>query len=439
MMRTFGRMICLVMIAGFLGGPGTVGARPLEGIYGLQSGVPIITGRGFVMALLGSQPVAHEEIREFQGLLKNFQRELRIAEKLGIPLSRPVRILLLMDTKFRIPDLWLCFGLTPDESFFKKMEEDIRKVEAITDNTERDIYQDNLRRNYCLFSGLPASIGDGDLRIRIEPEEVKTFVGELKTSLDKPITGYGRLYGASAQDCYSSHQSTVWIQANATRQFHRYQGTIDHEVGHHLFSLLLDRTISKNGLGKKITIGCMQLLSSFHLTPENELFADYMVIANGNTNIIDVFGWKGERISDEQKRYFSKDRTLVEFLAESKGNASTSHFFNEEHNILNPIRTLLWHLKLKLGLKVVNRMAVAMMEERLKEFFLKDVPSFGHRDQKMMYPGAFSLEKYPSDILTANCRVFRCLDRVGQEILTIEQKPVFNEIAKTVMGKYFSQ
>ncbi|MFZ2958184.1 MAG: hypothetical protein WA705_14950 [Candidatus Ozemobacteraceae bacterium] len=414
-----------------------VDGKSLSGVMGLKSEVPQISEKGFSMALLGSKPASHEQIREFQGLIKDIREEVQVAEKAGLALSRPVRILLLMDTKFPARDLWTCFGITPDDVFFTKLEEDALLVNACTSEIEQKNYTNDFFEKYSFISriGFPSASWYGDMRTDLDPQVVKDFIVKLKGSIDRPLVEVSRLYDCSGQAVYNNRQATIWVPVSSTKEYHRFQGTINHETGHHFFAALVDRVLDKNNLRKKVPIASLKFLNSFHLTAENELFADYMVVANKNTNIIDIKDWKEEKASDEQKRYFSKDRTLEEFLAGSM-NASSGHFFTEEHNVLNPIRTLLWHLKLKIGIVPTNRLVVAMMDDRLKGFYGQDVSAYKHSDMNNIAPGAFSLEEYPLDIVTSNQRVFRSLARTAGKMLSAEQKTQFDVVAASVMGKY---
>ncbi|MBF0544026.1 MAG: hypothetical protein HQM08_06325 [Candidatus Riflebacteria bacterium] len=439
-MKPLHRIILPLIIIAIIGFLAPLEARPIVGIDGLISGVPIVTQKGFTIALLGSKPADHDETREFQAIVNDVSDIVHIAESLGVNISsHPVRILLLMDTKFPCRDLWRCFGATPDDTFFSKLEDEVMLQNACTNAMELAKYQYGLRKKFSLLyglDGLPSAFFSKVGNIDVDQTVLREKINQFKASLDKPLRECSKLYCASGRACYDSIEETVWVPVNITKQFHRFQGAINHEVGHHVFLVISQRVVNQNDLTKGLSSGCIDLLKSFHLLAENELFADYMVVSNRNTNIIDISCWKGKPLSDEQKRYFSKDRTLEEFLADSTSNASTSFFFVEDHNILNPIRTLLWHLKLKLGLQIANRIMLGAIEERLKDFFLKDISTYKHKECSTFSPDAFSLEEYPNDIVSSNQRFYRCLARVAEKILSPSQKSMFDEVSKTVMGKY---
>ncbi|MFZ2961444.1 MAG: hypothetical protein WA705_31590 [Candidatus Ozemobacteraceae bacterium] len=396
----------------------------------IQSGVPFFSNQWFSLTWLSSTPVSGDDARALQGLAPDVDREIRQGHQFGIVITRPVRILVVNDAKFPVRDLWSALDFTPDASFFKNLETALMKQNEEGSIEGLTRYQEELRRTYSLFNDLPLAICIAGLKGEIEATEVSDFITRLKASLDRPFGECSSIYGEVNSARYSKIQSAVWVPTTKSKEFHRYRGVINHEVGHHLFAILFEDVVKKNGLMKTFSMGCLEVLRSYHFLPLDEFFADSVAVMNGNQLVLSTQGIKNA--SDELKRYFSQERTLAEFLEASR-DEKKGGLLGEGHQILNPVRSVLWKLKLKLGTEVAYRLLVETTREWVKSFFLKDVLAYEHKEVAVV-PGAFSLKDYPKDVVSVNQNALKLLQGASDKLLTSEQKKTLAEISKNVFG-----
>lgn len=432
-------IIMIMLVTGiFLLKPSIADESPV-----LSNGAPVISGQIFSMTLLSGKPASHEDIRGLEMLARELDRYASPARSCGMDMSHDrVKVMLILDLEWPCRDLYLSHGAVPDANFFKKLYEDTIKQNDCADSVELSHYQTWLDQNYPYLygpSGIPrASIVEietnGEIRIfrsNVDQARVEAQIKLLQESLNQPISKFSRQYNFAGQSMYMPCGNTIFVRVR-TGSFHRSRDEIMHEFGHHIFQILFNRVSDKH---QPSHCPWTRIKLSSHIMPENELFADFFAVNCGFNPVIELHDFKGQKITEEQKRKFNAARTMSDFVTQAR-EPSTARFFVDPHNILSPMRSLLWRLRKVFGNKHIEQLVTASMEERMKLLLVDDVKRFGHTDLSMIKPGMFVLENYPDDIVTTNQRYYSCLTKTAQKLFSAQQMREFSQISREIMGKY---
>lgn len=427
----------LFLLWGFL-----LGTLPLWSQDSFANGLRPVIGKAFRLSLFGTRTADHNEMRSFAKLADSLAKVEKRFLGWDIPLDRPVRIMLFTDTEFPCRDVWTAAGRTPGAKDLDAYVEDNSLMFATMSGYEMAHYQDTLNEKWFFLNAQKLKKEYAAHPKKLDSETTTYMVNLVKEQRDRLEAGFGKPMREQLRDyrmfedaAYSFPFGVIWAPILKADALHRDLATIVHEFGHHLFYQLVTSVVNNHKSQKNWTR--LQLFATNRsLLALNEFFADYAAISNDYPLLISVHNCR-KGITEEFKRYFSRERTLAEYLAEVKSaSEKNKHTLTEGHNSLNPCRSLVWKLKLALGDDTTDKLVVKAVRTAIHHFYAKVVP--GHkRTEAPNGWGCFSLVGYPIDVRTENLRLLEFLQEASKSVLSAPQQQIFaREAAKVFPGEY---
>lgn len=433
----FPRLVAWLLLATLLFWQG-----PLQAQSQLSNGQEPVATKSFRVAVMGSKAISNEDERSLKKLVGHLNDAVKKVSGWGIPMDRPVRIMLYTDTHFPSRDVWIAAGIAPDQKNIDAFVEDNTLLFATMSGYEMAHATDKLRDSWFFlkavtikkeYLGSPGKLTGQDLT-RLE-NSVKARGEKLGKGLTQPLAGNLSDYHVFEDAAYSFPIGTLWVPVRKADDLHRFLDTIVHEFGHHTFYQLVTHILHRTNPKNRWT-RVQIFAASRSLLALNEFFADYTSVSCGHNLRISVHNLIAG-IPNDFKRYFSQDRTLAEYLAAATGGTKLEkEVLGEGHNSLNPCRSFAWKLKLALGTSVTDSLVVAATRDLLLQYFGKELPRMKRKPSNLGW-GCYEYSGYPTDVLTENLRFLGHLQAAADKQLTADQKKIFANEAEKIFGTWY--
>lgn len=393
---------------------------------------PIVKGK-IKVAFLSGKKATHDEARGLLFISRELEKASGLAKKLGFELNQNVNVLIFKDLNVSSREIWHVYGINPDKDFFKTLEMDLLKLNQTTDIAKAcEIYYE-IRKKYAPFSffPMPKDLSDGVLK-PASYEEISEFIGNVKSLMDKPVLQAEKFYSfRKNNNSYSTSQQLIQIYLFGNASIQAHLDTILHEFAHHLFSCEIYNQFCANVGSVNYPVDMANFWSFTYLTSYNELWADYFSLACGRN--LEVLEWLCPGMDVELKRYFSKHRTLPEFMEKIKSDPKYTGLL-ESHVILNPFRSFLWELRLNLSAPIVNKFVAHSIKNVISRF-KNSVPKLIHLPVSTIEPGSFMVVGVPNDIISCHMSLLWPMKKMAASVLPSEQLAIFKKIGTLTFGK----
>ena len=410
----------------------------------LSNGLEPIVEADFTLSYLSSKQIDHKTERALKKVAKEIQEVITKARKHGIQIERKVHVRFLEDVFFPCRDLWLASGVDPSEEAMADLRQRAVRSFEITDYDELIEHRLATDAKYHFlnsFIGCEASSQEAldyyeDEFFCLSPEKAEEAVDKVAATLKEPLGDNLRLYMVPEHHCYVPWSGTVWIpHPKRKRRLHRDLAAITHEVGHHVFASLGEQISKAQTETQSLSI-LQRCLLEKSLLAYNELFADYSALSSGNNIVLPLhLIFDDGSLPDEVKRYFSKRRTLAEFINEARASGEQAEYYCEGHNSLNPTRSFLWQLKHDLRKDIVDGLFFAATTTLVKEFYQVDVHKYDRSESDMRGEQIAYLIDYPSDIVSVNLRFLLHLRAAAHKQLDGDKLAIFQKLARETYGE----
>ncbi|HOY65665.1 MAG TPA: hypothetical protein PLP29_02190 [Candidatus Ozemobacteraceae bacterium] len=406
----------------------------------LDNGIKPVFGKAFNLALFGSRAATGDEMRSFKKLTDSLRDAEKKVSGWGIPLNRKVRIMLYTDTGFPCSNIWVAAGLTPNDASLDKFSDDNSLLYATVSGYEMAHQTDLLNDTWFFVNPLTLRKKYAAQPKKITGElldQVLAMIKEQRVRLGKsltmPVGENLRDYQVFEDAAFSFPLGVIWVPVRKPGALHRDLDTIVHEFGHHCFYQMLDGVLHKTNPKKRWTRLQICALAKSMLAV-NEFFADYTAVSCGYNIAISIHNYG--KLPDEFKRYFSRERTLAEFMKDAYSSPRMRSMLEEGHNSLNPTRSFVWKLKLAIGTEATDKIVVAAVKANMYRFFAADVNKYKRKAVDWGW-GCFALPDYPTDIRTENLRFLGFLQDAADKLLTADQKAKFAAEAAKIYGSEY--
>ena len=410
----------------------------------LSNGLEPIVEADFTLSYLSSKQIDHKTERALKKVAKEIQEVITKARKHGIQIERKVHVRFLEDVFFPCRDLWLAAGVDPSDEAIADLRQCAACSFEMTDYVELNEHRFATDAKYHFltkFIGCEASSQEKlenyeDEIFVMSEDDAKKAIDKLATSLHEPLGDHLRLYMVPEHHCYVPWSATIWIpHPKRKRRLHRDIAAITHEVGHHVFASLGEQIAKSQAKSRSLSI-LQRCLLEKSLLAYNELFADYSALTSGNNIVLPLhLIFDDGSLPDEVKRYFSKRRTLAEFIAEARASGEQAQYYVEGHNSLNPTRSFLWQLKHDLRKDIVDGLLFAATKTLMTEFYQVDVHKYDRSESDMRGEQIAYLLDYPADIVSVNLRFLLHLRAAAHKQLDREKLAIFQKLARDTYGE----
>jgi len=405
----------------------------------LSNATEPIDGELITIAYLSADEPAHEVERSFTKLAAAVIKSFRQAKRNGLSVDGPVTIFLLADMQFPAADLWRVCDIEPDAAVLSAFSIALPGINSCEDQAALQAYRRSFFSTYPFLKGLPeptwtmSSGGWGEeptkTVVPVSQETFSAYSSKLESSLERPIAEAPSLYSVIKGHGYHAGYGIVCCFLDGKEALHRFRNIVVHEAGHHLFRGLLSEVAAKIPESAGLTRRQLTALCFAHFESLNELFADWHAVSSGYNIVVSLHDMA--KVPDDVKRYFSKERTLAAFVRDAKGGKFGAHYLEENHNILNPIRSLLWKCKLDLDTQTTTVLFIEACRIYLREFFQEALGSYKRVEAD---DGRFSLVDYPRDVRAVNLRVLSALEQAAESCLDESQRGVFASWVEKIFG-----
>ncbi len=421
---------------------GLLWVLPLAAQSQLSNGQEPVVSKAYRVTVMGSRQVSNADERSLKKLVGHLNDAVKKVTGWGIPMDRPVRIMLYTDTHFPSRDVWTAAGVVPDEKGLAAFVEENTLLFATMSGYEMAHETDRLRDKWFFLRpvtlkkehlGSPQKLTGKDLT---ELENLVKAQGErLGKSFTQTLADNMNDYVVFDSAAYSFPIGTLWVPVRKADDLHRFLDTIVHEFGHHVFYQLVTNVLHRTNPKNRWTR--LQIFAATrNLLALNEFFADYTAVSCGHNMVISVHNLIAG-IPQDYKRYFSQDRTLDEFVAAAtNGTKLEKRILGEGHNSLNPCRSFVWKLKLALGTAVTDKLVIAAVRDQLLAYYGKELPRMKRKPSKLGW-GCYEYSGYPIDVLTENLRFLGHLQAAADKQLSADQKARFSAEAEKIFGVHY--